>query len=148
MANQKKTTTFRKKSMKSIIQRKNPSSLARPKISLFLKKINQEMIRDFGSAAGCDFYVSWTKSCCILDFSLVPPEDLVSRPTKGSLIRKEPEGGMMWNQRTGAVYKLNETAYHAAIDIESGLSDIEVARRNQLPLKSVQVLFTKLRKLA
>jgi len=54
----------------------------------------------------------------------------------------------MWNAKTGSVYKLNESAYHAILDIEQGLSDREVAKRNALPLKTVQAVFRKLQKIA
>lgn len=120
----------------------------KPTVELYLKKINQEMIRHRASAAGCDFYASWSKECCILDFAIIRPGDLVSRPMRGLILRKEPGGGMMWYPRTGAVYKLNEEAYHALMDLESGLSDLEIARRNNLEVKSVRTLVTRLRKIA
>jgi hypothetical protein len=118
------------------------------KVELYLEKINQEKIRFSPDVAGCDFYASWTKSCCVLDFSRVKPGDLVSNPTRGLMMRKEAEGGFMWNPRTGAVYKLNEDAYHAILDIENGLSELEVARRNDLDLPAVQTMFERLRSIA
>lgn len=120
----------------------------KPKIELYLAKINQEKIRSSGSAAACDFYASWKKSCCILDFSTVNPLDLVSQPLRGLLFRREPGGGMLWNPRSGAVYKLNEAAYHAVLDVEQGLSELEVARRNNLSSKTAQTLFRRLRQIA
>lgn len=120
------------------------------KVELFLDKINQEMIRTVGSAAGCDLYASWTKSCCILDFSLSRPEDQVVLPAnlKGLLLRKEPEGAMMWDPRTGAVYKLSESAYHALIDLDSGLSELETARRHNVSLKELKGLTRSLEKIS
>ena len=145
MATRKKIPAARRPRSKS----KRPVRFRRrsPKIELFLRKINQEKIRDIGSAAGCDLYASWKKSCCVLDFGLVRPGDLVINPMQGLLVRKEPGGGMMWNPRTGSVYKLNEDAYHAVIDIESGLSELAVANRNGMPLRTAQNLFAKLRRL-
>jgi len=116
------------------------------KITLFLEKINQEMIRTTPSAR-C-LYVSWKKSCCILDFSLVKPGDLVTNPARGLVLRKEDDGGMMWNPRSGAVYKLNEDAYHAILDLESGSSEYEIARRNDLELGAVRAMLTKLKRIA
>jgi len=118
-----------------------------PQIKLFLSKINQEQIRP-AAVAGCDFYASWTKSCCILDFSKLSPADRVSQPLDGLLLRREPDGGMLWNPRNGAVYKLNEVAYHAALDVEAGLSEAEVARRNKLSAKATQSLLRTLRRIA
>jgi len=124
------------------------SKTKRLKIDLYLEKINQEMINiGPGAVSGCDFYVKWSKSCCILDFSLVKPGDLVSQPYRGFLLRKEEEGGMMWNPRTGAVYKLNDDAYHAVLDLENGYSELEIARRNDLGLRAVQGMIRKLKKL-
>ena len=118
-----------------------------PRIELFLKRINQEMIRGPGTLAGCDFFVSWKKSCCVLDFSLVGTGDKRSRPAEGFLIRKEPDGGMIWNPRTGTVSKLNEVAYHAILDIENGLSALQVANRNGLSVGSVRRFVGKLQRM-
>jgi hypothetical protein len=115
---------------------------------LYLRKINQEKIRFTGSAGKCDLYASWSKSCCILDFKKVRPGDRVSRPLEGLLLRSEPSGGMIWNPRSGAVYKLNEAAYHAVLDVEYGLSELEVARRNNLTPNVTQSFFRKLKKIA
>jgi len=123
------------KTVKPNVVARQPS----PKIELYLNKINQEKIHNHGSAAGCDIYGSWTKSCCILDFSLARPGDLVSNPMRGMFVRKEGEsGGLIWNPRSGAVYKLNEDAYHVVLDIENGLSEIEIAKRNDMSLQAVQ----------
>ncbi len=126
-----------------------PARTSPMKVELFLDKINQEMIRTVGQAAGCDFYVSWTKSCCVLDFSLARPGDDAVLPAdfKGLLLRKEPEGAMMWDPRTGAVYKLSESAYHALIDLDSGLSELETARRHRVSLKEVKGLTRSLEKI-
>ena len=115
-----------------------------PSVKLYLDKINQEMLGGATSRAKCDIYVSWTKSCCVLDFFRVRPDDFVSTPTRGFLMREEKKGGMMWNTRTGAVYTLNEPAYHALMDLEDGLSEVEVAKRNSLTPRQVKSLVKKL----
>lgn len=115
-----------------------------PSVKLYLDKINQEMLSDVTGRAKCDIYVKWKKSCCVLDFFRVRPDDLVSTPTRGFLMREEKKGGMMWNTRTGAVYTLNEPAYHALMDLEDGLSKVEVAKRNSLTPKQVKSLVKKL----
>lgn len=122
-----------------------------PKIQLFLSKINQEMIKTkvgkLPPPMDCT-YASWKKSCCILDFSFAKSASKRSLPKRGVLFRKESDGGMMWNARTGAVYKLNDVAYHALLDIDHGLSEIEVAKRNDLDLKTVQSFFRRIKRIA
>lgn len=123
-------------------------------IKLYLKKINQEMI-DTGrklspdKIAKCDFYVSWEKSCCILDFFIQNPDELVSFPLRqGLIMRKEDVGGLIWDARTGAVYQVDEEAYHTIIELDHGLNELEVARRMQVPLSRVKSLRSQLGKLA
>jgi hypothetical protein len=73
------------------------------KIELYLKHINQEMI-DIGRVpkSGLDWTVSWPKECCILDFALPRPGDMVKDPpSRGFMLRKEELGGMFW-QRSSA----------------------------------------------
>jgi hypothetical protein len=137
-----------KKALRRVSKSAVPAAMRTPKIDLYLRKINQEKIRYTGSAVGCDYYASWTKSCCILDFKKLRPGELVSRPLDGLLLRSEPGGGMLWNPRSGAVYRLNEAAYHAVLDVEHGLSELEVARRNSLTPKATGSLFRKLRQIA
>ncbi len=119
------------------------------KIQLYLKKINQEMI-DAGrfSKAGVDWVVSWPKECCILDFALQRPGDLVEKKARhGLMLRKEGEGGMFWDPRTGSVYKVDEEAYHAMLELDRGLSELEVARSLKVTLKSVVTLNSQLRRI-
>ena len=98
--------------------------------------------------AGCDFYVSWTKSCCVLDFSIQHPDELISFPIReGLIMRKEDVGGLIWDPKTGSVYQVDEEAYHALLDLDHGLSEVEVARRIQIPLKSIKSLTNKLKRL-
>ena len=116
------------------------------KVKLYLKNINQEMI-DAGrkKKAGKDlaWVVSWPKECCVLDFSLVKPEDLVSTP--GFMLRKEKEGGMFWDPRSGSVYKVDEEAYHAMLELDQGFSELHVARRMKVYTKKIAALTKKLR---
>jgi hypothetical protein len=115
------------------------------KIELYLKQINQEMI-DAGRVArpGAEWTVSWPKECCVLDFSLAPHEDLVQPARPGFMLRKEDEGGMFWDPRTGAVYKVDEEAYHALLDLDRGFSELDVARRLKVPAKEVNALTRQL----
>jgi hypothetical protein len=117
------------------------------KLKLYMKKINQEMIR-VGSAtlAGCDLYVSWTKSCCILDFGkLRRREEEVQQP--GFLMRKEGVGGLLWSPRTGAVYQADEEAYHAILDLEAGLREDVVASKIGVSTGKVRSLSQQLARL-
>ena len=122
------------------------------KIKLFLKNINQEMI-DAGrkvsakklKKAGIDSWVvSWPKSCCVLDFSIVNPRDRIINPLRGFVLRAEKDGGMMWDPRAGSVYKLDEEAYHTLLELDRGYSMREVANRMNIPLKSVKSLTNKI----
>ena len=144
----KQVTRRRSTSRVPVAKKTISSRRPKPKVELFMRKINQEHIRNVGQAAGCDFYASWKKSCCILDFSLVKPGDLVSNPIRGMFIRKEPGGGMIWNPRSGAVYKVNEDAYHVILDVENGLSETEIAKRNGMTLRAAQYFMKQLRKIA
>jgi len=123
-------------------------------IKLYLKNINQEMI-DAGRtvskkalAASDDksWVVSWPKSCCVLDFSLIDPHSRLINPVQGFVMRSEKDGGMMWDPRTGSVYKLDEEAYHALLDLDQGYSEREVAKRMGVTLKSVSSLGKKISK--
>jgi hypothetical protein len=95
-----------------------------------------------GLVAGCDLFVSWTKSCCILDFGKPRRREQLEQP--GFLMRKEGVGGLVWSPRTGAVYQADEEAYHAILDLEAGLRDDVVARRNGVGVAKVRALQRKL----
>lgn len=128
-------------------------------INLFLRKINQEMI-DVGNdlrrpnledrfqrlpVESCCIYASWKKSCCVIDFSFERPGDRVVRPMAGGLVmRAEDVGGMIWNPTTGEVYKADEEAYHTILELDRGLSELEVARRVGVKVEQVQDLSRKL----
>lgn len=116
------------------------------KIELYLEKINQEMIQvGPGSRADCTTYVSWTKSCCILDFKLATQKSGFTDP--GYLMRKEEFGGLLWSPRTGAVYQLDEEAYHTLLELEHGLNEELVARRMRVPTGQVHTFVGELTQL-
>ena len=124
------------------------------KVELYLQSINQEMIdagigkpelqtkRKTKGAPPVAFEWNvwiWKLSCCILDFSL-PSDDLISLPERrlrGYMLRKEKEGGMFWDPRTGAVYKVDEEAYHTLIELDRGLSELMIARRMNTTVEKV-----------
>ena len=127
-----------------------------PKIDLYLSKINQEKIRvdplppkpeppPPEPLPPCRRHIEWKKTCCILDFSL--DKSAARSRAFGFLMRAEPGGGFMWNPRTGSVYKLNDEAYHALLDLEAGLNEWEIAKRNGLSLRSVQEMIKKLKRI-
>jgi hypothetical protein len=116
------------------------------KVELYLKNINQEMI-DAGRISSAKltgaeraWTVSWPKSCCVLDFSMPSMGEEVINPVRGFIMRAEKEGGMMWEPKTGAVYKLDEEAYHTLLDLDQGFSKHEVAKRVGVTLDSVDFL--------
>ena len=119
------------------------------KVELFLKKINQEMI-NVGKEriSGCDFYVSWTKECCILDFKIPSKrkEEVAGPISRGLMIRKEDVGGMLWDAKTGAVYKLDEEAYHTILELEHGFREEVIAKRVGVNVKEVYNLMKILKK--
>src|SRR5438270_13357778 len=81
---------------------------------LFLNEITQEMIGVRRLQNAIDGWtVSWTKECCILNFSRHRPgdDDILPPITKGVLIREEPDGGLIWSPRTNAVFKVDADAY-------------------------------------
>lgn len=120
-----------------------------PRIDLYLSKINQEKIRVGPPPPQQEpecWHIEWKKSCCILDFSL--DKSAERSRAFGFLMRAEPRGGLMWNPRTGSVYKLNEEAYHALLDLEAGFNEWEIAKRNGLSLRSVQEMLRKLKRIA
>ena len=117
------------------------------KIELFLESINQEMIglekpkeitrtkpenalgvHKPGLCNGC-IYASWTKDCCILDFSFKGRrrEEIESVPDYW-MIRRDVDGGLLWNPETGSVYLLDNEGYDVLNKLEAGLSEKEIAR--------------------
>lgn len=116
------------------------------KFELFLDKINQEMISNpidhkKSIVDGCCIYVSWTKSCCVLDFSFRLPGDGVTDPVPPHwMMRSEEEGGLMWNPKTGQVYKLDEEAYNAIVELEQGYTMKQTAEKLKLKKSEIYLL--------
>jgi hypothetical protein len=116
------------------------------KVELYLKNINQEMIdagRKVKHGTGLDWMVSWPKECCILDFGMLD-RDLGDPAKRGYLLRQEKDGGMFWDPRTGSVYKVDEEAYHAMIELDRGFTEKEVARRMKVPITRVKSFIKQL----
>lgn len=116
------------------------------KVELYLRNINQEMIdagRKARGRADRAWVVSWPKSCCVLDVSLAPPDDSL----RGLILRSEPGGGMFWDPPSGSVYKVDEEAYHAMLELDRGFSEPEVARRMNVSLRKMKALTNKLRRI-
>ena len=121
------------------------------KVELYLKNINQEMIdagrgvKDIGAA---EWVVSWPKSCCVIDFSLVRPQDLVTNPQPfGFILRQEGKGGMFWDPKSAAVYRVDEEAYHTMLELDRGFSVREVSRRMKVSGRKVQKLVEQLKRI-
>jgi len=113
------------------------------RIERYLEKINQEMISTpkvsrKSIVEGCCIYVSWKKSCCILDFSFVSPQDYVSTPIPLHwMMRSEADGGLLWNPKSGEVFKLDEEAYSVMVELQNGKTERAIAK--ELHLKPDQV---------
>ncbi len=121
------------------------------KVELFLKNINQEMIdagRNVRRRGEASWVVSWPDSCCVLDFSLVHRLERIGYPvTHGFMLRAEKEGGMFWDARTGAVYRADEEAYHAMLELDRGYSELHVARRMNVSMRKVASLTRQLKRI-
>lgn len=132
------------------------------KMELFLESINQEAIglapRDDLMLRGDDDdsgdLITWSKRCCIIDIfskseaaNPTVGDNLKANPTEGLLLRKEEDGGLMWNMVGKEVWKLNDTAYNTVKDLENGYGVNDVAKRNSLELQSVSNFVTQLGRL-
>ncbi len=119
------------------------------KFGLFLTEITREMI-DAGrvkkpSGDGWSGNV-WSKECCIVNFLHQNPKDEVVLPVRaGLLMRAEPDGGLMWSPVTNAVYKVDGEAYRVMRDLDSGYSEREAAKRNNVTLRAVKGLVTEVK---
>lgn len=117
------------------------------KFKLFLNEITQEMI-DAGrisTPAGDGWSGNvWSKECCIVNFMHQRPGTDVVLPLHGGLLmRAEPDGGLVWSPATNAVYKVDSEAYRVMRDLDSGYSDREVAKRNNVTLRAGKGLLAK-----
>ncbi len=111
-------------------------------VKLFLRNINQDHIGGKAlSDGGWDGNV-WKVDCCVIaPIGLQGTGVEKIYPTrKGLVLRKETEGGIFWDPNSGAVYSVDEEAYHAILELDRGVSEREVARRLGVDLKSVRKL--------
>lgn len=118
------------------------------KFKLFLNEITQEMI-DAGrisTPAGDGWSGNvWSKECCIVNFMHQRPGRDVVLPLHGGLLmRAEPDGGLVWSPATNAVYKVDSEAYRVMRDLDSGYSEREVAKRNNVTLRALKGLLAKM----
>lgn len=117
------------------------------KFELFLNEITREMI-DSGHIripAGDGWSGNvWSKECCIVNFMHQRPGTEVVLPLHGGLLmRAEPDGGLVWSPSTNAVYKVDDEAYRVMRDLDSGYSEREVAKRNNVTLGAVKELLAE-----
>ncbi len=138
------------------------------KMELFLEHINQEMIdvksnkkaaKDLlhdmpkgeipsrAGAVGMDtgLWVSWTVSCCVLDFSLSLDHEELINPADFTVIRRERDGGLIWNKRNQKVFKIDEDAYLAIMEMDAGVCIRKIATKHNVERKEVVKLAKQLR---
>jgi hypothetical protein len=118
-------------------------------VKLFLRNINQEHIGTKGlSAEGWDGNV-WQVDCCVIAPAGIsdPQGERVYPARKGLVLRKETDGGIFWDPNSGAVYRVDEEAYHAILELDRGVSEPEVARRLGVDLKSVRKLVRRMQRI-
>lgn len=111
-------------------------------VKLFLRNINQDHIGGKAfSDVGWDGNV-WRVDCCVVAPIGVqdPLEKIINPIRKGLVLRKETEGGIFWDPNSGAVYSVDEEAYHAILELDRGVSEREVARRLGVDLESIRKL--------
>jgi hypothetical protein len=133
------------------------------KMELFLNHINQEMIdansgekviRDLkaeipagkgGTLPESSWWISWTVSCCIADFSLSIDEEELINPAEFTVMRRERDGGLIWNKRNQKVFKVDEEAYHAIIEMDAGVCIRKIAAKHRISKKEVVKLAKQLK---
>jgi len=110
-------------------------------IKLFLSNINQDHIgSNVLSDGGWDGNV-WRVECCVVaPVGFHSIDEIIYPERKGLVLRKETEGGIFWDPNSGAVYSVDEEAYHAILELDRGVSEREVARRLGVDLKSISKL--------
>lgn len=99
------------------------------KIQLFLQHITQERF-PIDMANNWNGNV-WSVPCCVLNFGArIRKEDIVLPiEHRGFALRKESEGGILWDPVSNSVYTVDDEAYNALVELGRGLSEKEVARR-------------------
>ena len=124
------------------------------KIELFLEKIDQEMIETRAGGAPIHecTYASWKKSCCVINCVRAADRDthvpiVKKRDAPVIFMRRETDGGLIWDSRSGSVYKVDEEAYQALNDLDNGVPPSKVAKSMGVPLDKFNKLLKKIRKL-
>lgn len=117
---------------------------SKPTIELYLKEINQEKIGDIGKAAGCDYYISWTKECCILNFTKKSKDEIIN---PGLMMRKESFGGLVWDPKSGKVYEVNDIGYEILEAFDKKETQTSIAKKSGLEGKEVKAYIDKVRSL-
>jgi hypothetical protein len=133
------------------------------KIELFLETIDQEEIRVEKYAPEpptpvppggppCKLYVSWKKQCCVLNCVRTTErrghKPIVSaRKTSVIFMRKEIDGGLIWDSKSGAVYKVDVEAYQALNDLDAGLPPKKVVKCMGLTSSKFNKFLDEVRKL-
>lgn len=98
-------------------------------VRMFLEHITQER---FARGLGDDWNGNvWSVPCCVINIGARRPQDEVVLPARerGFVLRREEEGGIFWDPMTNAVYRVDDEAYNAMLELDRGLSEAEVARR-------------------
>ncbi len=138
------------------------------KMELFLQHINQEMIdvksnkkviqdlidlKDLkdkipdgivGDGSGWSVWANWSVSCCVADFSKSIPQLEHFDPAPSIMIRKEREGGLIWNKRNQKVFKVDEEAYHVILELDAGVCPKKIAAKHKIDEMEVMRLGTQL----
>lgn len=98
-------------------------------VRMFLQHITQER---FASGLGDDWNGNvWSVPCCVINIGARRAEDELVLPSRGRgfVLRREREGGIFWDPITNAVYRVDDEAYNAMLELDRGLTEGEVARR-------------------
>ena len=113
-------------------------------IKLILKHITQER---FPATVADDWSGNvWSVPCCVINLGSLTRKDEVVLPAayQGFILRAESEGGIFWDPLTNGVYRADQEAYNAMIELDRGLSPGEVARRLGIKADSVNKLVAQL----
>jgi len=131
------------------------------KIELYLANIDQDFIKIAKSVAKAPkppkplppcVYASWKKSCCVANCVTAREKHphipiVAKRPIPCLFMRAEPDGGLIWDSKTGAVYKVDQEAYEALGLLDNGVPPRNVAKSLGLPFSRVNTFVAKIRKL-
>lgn len=117
------------------------------KIELYLTKINQDLILKGRppKKPGVKWVVSWPKSCCVIGAAAAKSGR--AKKMSGYLLREEKEGGMIFDPRTAAIYKVDEEAYHTIIEMEYTSDLKQLAKRMGLSINTIKTFKKRLTEL-